>query len=63
MKNRESGLTLIELMIVVALFGVMAVMLSNSYQTWAERYRVESEVKEFYADIMDARARPCGGRR
>jgi len=57
MKNRESGLTLIELMIVVALFGVMAVMLSNSYQTWAERYRVESEVKEFYADIMDARAR------
>lgn len=57
MKDRESGLTLIELMIVIAIFGVMAVMLSNSYRAWSERYKVETEVKEFYADMMDARAR------
>lgn len=57
MKNRESGVSLIELMIVVAIFGLMAVILSNSYQSWAERYRVETEVKELYADMMDARAR------
>ena len=57
MKSRESGMSLIELMIVVAILGLLIVLLSNSYQTWSERYRVETEVKEFYADLMDARAR------
>ncbi len=57
MKNRESGMSLIEIMIALAILGLMLVFLSNSYQKWAERYRVESEVKEFFADMMDARAR------
>ncbi len=50
-------MSLIELMIVVAIFALLAVILSNGYQSWSERYRVEAEVKEFYADLMDARAR------
>lgn len=50
-------MTLIELMIVIAILGLMLVLLSNGYQAWSERYRVENEVKEFYADVMDARAR------
>ena len=57
MKKLESGMGLIELMLVVAILGLMAVILSDSYRAWAERYRVETEVKEFYADLMDARAR------
>lgn len=56
-RNPESGMSLIELMLVVAIFGLMAYVLSNSYQAWSQRYRVETEVKEFYADLMDARAR------
>lgn len=57
MKNRESGMSLIEIMIVISILGLMLVFLSNSYQNWSERHRVENEVKEFYADLMDARAR------
>ncbi len=57
MKNRESGMSLLEIMIVVVLLGLLVVILSNSYGTWSERYRVETEVKEFYADLTDARAR------
>ena len=56
-RNRESGASLVEIMIVVAILGIMLVILSNSYQVWSERYRVENEVKELYADLMDARAR------
>lgn len=50
-------MSLVEIMIVVAILGIMVVALSNAYQVWAERYRVENEVKELYADLMDARAR------
>lgn len=57
MKNRESGVSLVEIVIVVAILGIMLVALSNAYQVWVERYRVENEVKELYADLMDARAR------
>jgi prepilin-type N-terminal cleavage/methylation domain-containing protein len=55
--NPESGMSLVELMIVVAILGIMLVTLSNAYQVWSERYRVENEIKELYADLMDARAR------
>lgn len=57
MKIRESGMSLIELMIVIAMVGLLIVILSNAYGNWSERYRVETEVKEFYADLMDVRAR------
>jgi len=52
-----SGITLIELVVVV---GIMTILLSlatlafNSYQV---RYNVESEIKTLYADIMGARIR------
>jgi type II secretory pathway pseudopilin PulG len=52
-----SGITLIELVVVV---GIMTILLSlatlafNSYQV---RYNVESEIKGLYADIMGARIR------
>ncbi len=50
-------MSMIEIMIALAILGLMLVILSNSYQTWSERYRAESEVKEIFADLMDARAR------
>ncbi len=56
-RGGERGLTLIELMVVVALLGLLCVILSNSYQRWSEKYRVESAVKEMFADLMDARGR------
>ncbi len=53
----ERGASMIELMIVVAIVGLLYVILSNAYQGWAEKYRVESAVKEMFADLMDARGR------
>lgn len=50
-------MSLVEIMIVIAILGIMLVVLSNSYQVWSERYRVEIEIKEVYADLMEARAR------
>lgn len=55
--RRDSGMTMIEVLIVVALLGLLYVILSNSYQSWSEKYRVETAVKEMFADLMDARGR------
>ncbi len=56
-RDGERGMTMIEVMIVVALLGFLYVILSNSYQSWAEKYRVETAVKEMFTDLMDARGR------
>ncbi len=55
--GNERGMSIIELMIVVGLIGLLAAILSNSYQGWSEKYRVETSVKEMFADLMDARGR------
>jgi len=51
------GMTLIELMTVVAILGVLLVVLGFSFQGWLAKYRVEDQTKRLYADISDARAR------
>jgi len=56
-RDGERGMTLIEVLIVVALLGLLYAILSNSYQGWSEKYRVETAVKELFADLMDARGR------
>ncbi len=56
-KGADRGMTMIEVLIVVALLGVLYVVLANSYQGWSEKYRVETAAKEMFADLMDARGR------
>lgn len=56
MKN-EKGITLIELIVVVSVIVILVVALGFSYQGWIGGYRVESQIKEMYVDIMNARAR------
>lgn len=51
------GVTLVEMMTVVAILGLLAIILGFSFQGWLEKYKVEDETKRFYADVMDARAR------
>lgn len=56
LKNRH-GLTLVEVVTVVAILGILAVALGFSFQGWLAKYKVEDETKRFYADLSDARAR------
>lgn len=51
------GMTLVELMTVVAILGVLLVILGFSFQGWIAKYKVEDQTKRLYADITDARAR------
>jgi len=55
MNNR--GITLIELIVVVTIIGILVVALGFEFRGWMGGYRVESQVKEMYVDLMNARAR------
>ncbi len=56
-RGDESGFSMIEILIVVGLLGLLYVILGSYYQGWVEKYRVETTVKEMFADLMDARGR------
>jgi prepilin-type N-terminal cleavage/methylation domain-containing protein len=55
MKNR--GITLVELIVVVSIIAILVLALGFSYQGWMGGYKVESQVKMVYVDLMNARAR------
>lgn len=54
---RESGITLIELLVTVAVVAILAVVLGSQFVGWKAQYGVESQMKEIYVDLMNARSR------
>lgn len=53
--RNKKGFTLIELMIVMAVVGILAVALGFTYEGWMGRYKVEKATKDLYSDLMTAR--------
>lgn len=56
MSKGDKGFTLIELLVVMSIIAILAVALAYSFQGWTGSYRIESQVKQMYADLMQARA-------
>jgi prepilin-type N-terminal cleavage/methylation domain-containing protein len=53
MKNK--GITIIELITVMAILGILLGMAVISLHDWLERYQVEVQTREMYADLLNAR--------
>ena len=54
--NRE-GFTLVEILITIAIVGILLLIAGDNFKGLNERYRVEAETKQLYADLMDVRGR------
>lgn len=55
--KRRSGFTLVELMIAIAIVGIVAMLAAGTFRGLNEKYRVEGETKQMFSDLMDARGR------
>ena len=53
MKN--NGYSIIELIVVIGILSILLAIATFSGHEWLERYRVEGQTKELYADLMNAR--------
>ncbi len=54
---KNDGVTLIELLIVASIIGILAIALGFSFEGWMGNYRLESQTKDLYADLLDTRTR------
>jgi type IV fimbrial biogenesis protein FimT len=56
-KAVRGGFTLMEILITIAILGILAVIAVGNFGGINEKYKVEAETKQLYADLMDARGR------
>lgn len=56
-KAARRGFTLVEILIAIAILGILVVIAVGNFGGMNEKYKVEAETKQLYADLMDARGR------
>jgi prepilin-type N-terminal cleavage/methylation domain-containing protein len=52
---KEDGFSLIELLVVIVILGIVAGLGTVSFRGWVSKHELESQVKEMYTDLMNAR--------
>ena len=55
--SRNKGFTLVELMIVIAIFGVLAAIITPSFLEWRDRSKVRGDATELRAAFESAKLR------
>ncbi len=53
----RGGFTLVEILVAIAILGFLLTMAVSSFRGLDEKYKVESETKLLYGDLMDVRGR------
>ena len=56
-KAARGGFTLVEILITLAILGILLTIAVGNFGGINEKYKVEAETKQLYADLMDARGR------
>jgi prepilin-type N-terminal cleavage/methylation domain-containing protein len=55
--KKITGFTLIEILFVMVIMGILLAFATISGSVWMNRYRVESQTKQMYTDLLNARAK------
>ncbi len=56
-KGIQGGFTLVEILVTLVILGILLVLAVGNFGGMNEKYKVEAETKQLYADLMDARGR------